>query len=59
MSRSKLIKRRKEMSDTAAVLVMVATVAFVCMLYLILVKLTERPEPDLSLCPFCDQPVQH
>ena len=58
MSRSKLIKQR-DMSDTAAVLVMVATVMFVCMLYLILVKLTDQPEPDLSLCPFCDQPVQH
>ncbi len=58
MGRSKLIKQR-EMSDTAAVLIMVATVMFVCALYLMLVRLTERPEPDLSLCPFCDQPVRH
>lgn len=59
MSRSKLINRR-EMRETTAVLVIFAVVAFVSSAFVLLFNLTEEPrEPDLSLCPFCDQPVRH
>lgn len=58
MGRSKLIKQR-EMSDTAAVLIMVAVVSAISLAYVLLVNLVEPKEPDLSLCPFCDQPVRH
>jgi hypothetical protein len=56
--RSKLINVRRKMNGPLAfMLIMLAIMLGMAALAALMDRLRE-PEPDLSLCPFCSQPVQ-
>jgi hypothetical protein len=63
MKRSRLITNRAT-DGLGDMIVLTITVLAGAVLFALLGSMLERmreeqPEPDLSLCPFCDQPVQY
>ena len=63
MGRSKLLKMRYT-NGLGGMIVLTVTVLAATVLIALIGSMLDRmreepPEPDLNLCPFCDQPVQY
>ena len=56
--RSKLINVRRKMNGPVAFILVMLAVMFVMAGLAAMTDRLREPEPDLSLCPFCSQPVQ-